>query len=1134
MIRTILFLSGFCLAYVHSWAESEPVEDELKNEAPYSYAGRLFAGATTGSMNLSGSGAAVGPGVVLTAAHVYWREAWEDTNDDNTLDRLPVGASPWQPYQKWYPAASSPVSESYDNVVSLVSLAGYDDVLHEYDDNRQDGRSPFEAFNRDSLLLIFSDDDATPNWIQRSHPQAAETGFLGQKNFIEVVGYPSAKYSGSDSRKWRVHRTTERDAITLDSVPSSVLDGGYSYANRLFFGGEPLDSYAGNSGGPVLARARGDEPWLLVGVYVGSNALIRGMDAELSSMIDTAIVAQNEEALIQFRLSASEVTVTEGGEIVQVGVERLGDISAATNALVSLVNLTSGESSDILITSDLSWEAGEGGMKFVSVEPVDDEFREGTESYLLQLGGDPATLSSPNTAVINVGDNDLNESLDQWTFIDEVGAVDYSEIKFAKNTFVSVGMQNAVYWTPDFSETGVMEFPNLNRLFQLTYARGLFIGSGDGPQLILSEDGREWEIVELPTSIKIRSTQYGQGIFVAVGGIDSLGASQGEVWVSEDARNWNKVYDERHDIFDDVEFGNGIFLARAGEELYRSPDGLSWSAVQTNGLAGEPGDMEFGDGVFISVGRNGAIYSSDDGTEWTLLREEDGESWYGVGFRNGYFVATGVSGKVATSSDGGITWVDRLPDTPESLWHGIAAAGKMTVIGNNGLLMTADLPEFFDFVQDPFSQDAILGTTVSLFSEYVTTYAGPFTLQWEKDGIALPGETAPTLSFFNASEADEGIYQMVVTGPDGIYRSSLATVSVGPLILKPENLVAFTSTSRGVTLQWTDESIGETGYTVERRLAGSDSWELISMLSEDANSYTDRSLVPEANYEYRVSTVSSEGMTSAITEPVQTLPATNLINLSTRGLVGSGDEVMIGGFIIPEGPDMTLYIRGLGPSLLCNDIVNTIADPHLNLVPQSPGLESFAVSNDDWMGSPDVDAILAAGLPPEAASESALLMTLPPGAYTIILSDETQASMAVGMIEIFDITEDCSDCRLINLSTRGPVASGSELMIGGLIVSGGADKKVLVRAAGPSLPSSVSNPLQDPLLRMVPGLGDEALIDSWIESVNADTFAEVGLSLGDDREPGEIFQIGKGSYTFLISGADGGSGVALLEVFEME
>ena len=65
-------------------------------------------------------------------------------------------------------------------------------------------------------------------------------------------------------------------------------------------------------------------------------------------------------------------------------------------------------------------------MKFVSVEPVDDEFREGTESYLLQLGGDPATLSSPNTAVINVGDNDLNESLDQWTFIDEVGAVDYS------------------------------------------------------------------------------------------------------------------------------------------------------------------------------------------------------------------------------------------------------------------------------------------------------------------------------------------------------------------------------------------------------------------------------------------------------------------------------------------------------------------------------------------------------------------------------------------------------------------------------------------------------------------------------------------------------------------------------------
>ena len=123
----------------------------------------------------------MGPGVVLTAAHVYWKEAWVD-------GALPDGASPWLAFQQWYPAASSSQSESFENVASVVSLAGYDDILHGYDENRQDATSPFEAFNRDSLLLIFSDDTATPHGILRAHPQAAESGFLGRKNFFEVVG----------------------------------------------------------------------------------------------------------------------------------------------------------------------------------------------------------------------------------------------------------------------------------------------------------------------------------------------------------------------------------------------------------------------------------------------------------------------------------------------------------------------------------------------------------------------------------------------------------------------------------------------------------------------------------------------------------------------------------------------------------------------------------------------------------------------------------------------------------------------------------------------------------------------------------------------------------------------------------
>jgi hypothetical protein len=227
-------------------------------------------------------------------------------------------------YRQWFPQAGSSSDQGYDNVVSVVSLAGYDDALHAYDENRNDSTSPFEAFNRDSLLLIFSDDDATPHGFMPIHPRAVESGFQGQRNFYEVIGYPSAKYSGSDPRKWRMHRTTEREAIVLSGIPSSVYDGGYSFANRLFFGGDPLESYAGNSGGPVVARTRESEEWVLVGVYVGSNALIRSMDEELAEMVNTAIRAQFEETDVRFRFTNSSISVGEGeGD----GVWRKGDLS---------------------------------------------------------------------------------------------------------------------------------------------------------------------------------------------------------------------------------------------------------------------------------------------------------------------------------------------------------------------------------------------------------------------------------------------------------------------------------------------------------------------------------------------------------------------------------------------------------------------------------------------------------------------------------------------------------------------------------------------------------------------------------------------------------------------------------------
>ena len=1121
LISIVSPLSWQCLV-----AESEPLEESVAMEAPYVYSGRLFAASSSTSSQLSGSGVAVGPGVVLTAAHVYWKEAWVD-------GVLPEGESPWRAYRKWVPAATSVVSESFDNVVSVVSLAGYDDALHEFDQNRQDNTSPFEAFNRDSLLLLFSDDSATPHGSIPVHPRAVESGFLGDKNFYEVVGYPSAKYSGSDSRKWLMHKTTETGSILASRIPSIVYDAAYSFENRLYSGGDSLDSYAGNSGGPVIGRSGEEEPFLVVGVYVGTNALFRAMDEELSTMIDMAANGQFPEATPRIQFSQSELSVSEGDNSITLQVVRAGNTTPPGTGNLQFIETGAGEGVDFDSTFELSWLPDQTDPVEFTLDILDDELREGKETMLIALETQPLlALGYPNVISVTIADNDLIGPLDEWEAVDEVGAVDYSEVVFAQNKFVSVGGTNIIRWSADYQDVDVTDFPGLNRLFQLTYANGLFLACGDGAEIVISEDGETWEIVDVPTAASLFSINFGNGWFVAVGGVDSTNplSSRAEIWVSRDARSWHQTYDENHDIFDDVEFGNGRFVARAGTDIYVSMDALAWEKVETIGLAGTPSDIEFGAGVFVNAGRMGGIYTSSDGVVWTQVREEDDESWYGVGYRNGYFVSTGMAGKVATSSDGGVTWIDRLPETEENLWHGVAAGGKMVVIGDNALLITSDLPDYFDFIHQPESQTVQLGSMVTLTSGIVSSSNETYAMQWMKNGQPIPGETASAFIMEDATFSDGGTYSIVVSGSSDSHESEPAEIRVETLLAAPTDVTAQTSSSRGMQLSWNDISSLEEAYLVERREVGSD-WIEVARQDPDSTNYYDINLQPETEYEYRVSALNGESIESQTINGVTTHSATDLINLSTRGLVGSVNDVMIGGFVIPPGSKMKLLIRGKGPSLTSSEIPNTISDPHIRLI--QIGVEDpVDISNSSWLGSLTALEMINLGVQPTDNREAAMIAVLESGAYTVVLSNEIVEPMAVGLIEIFDLS-DCDSCRLVNLSTRGPVGPGSELMIGGLVVSGDANKKVLVRAIGPSLPIEAAK-LQDPSLTMVSEDSSELVIDDWWKSDNLGIISQNNLLPDNSREVAEVFQIQQGSFTFLVTGSDGGIGNVLLEIFELE
>ena len=364
------------------------------------------------------------------------------------------------------------------------------------------------------------------------------------------------------------------------------------------------------------------------------------------------------------------------------------------------------------------------------------------------------------------------------------------------------------------------------------------------------------------------------------------------------------------------------------------------------------------------------------------------------------------------------------------------------------------------------------------------------------------------------------------------YASTVAVLDIKLKINPPANLLASTATSRGVTLSWEDDSLGESQYRVDRRVLGENNWEFVRDLEPNTTSFIDLGLLPDTDYEYRVSTLSEGSMGLSAITVVKTLSTTKFINLSTRGLVGSGDDVMIGGFTIPPGPEMTLYFRGLGPSLQSSGISNTILNPTLRLV-RSQQSNPFEIVSDDWMDASNAAEIMDTGLPPTDGSESAILATLPPGGYTVILSAGENEPLGVGMVEIYDITDDCSSCRIINLSTRALVSSGEALMIGGLIISGIAEKEVYVRVLGPSL-TEIHGRLQDPGLKMLPTEGSEMIVNDWMDSSQADRIMDLGLPPLDEKEAAELYHLTTGIYTFQVSSEDTVPGVGLLEIFEVQ
>ncbi len=257
----------------------------------------------------------------------------------------------------------------------------------------------------------------------------------------------------------------------------------------------------------------------------------------------------------------------------------------------------------------------------------------------------------------------------------------------------------------------------------------------------------------------------------------------------------------------------------------------------------------------------------------------------------------------------------------------------------------------------------------------------------------------------------------------------------------------------------------------------------------------------------------------------------NLVNISTRLNVLTGDNVLNGGFIITGGGNKRVLIRGLGPSLDGAGVDGALADPLIALHSIATG--EILMSNDNWKNNQQ-DEIAATGLAPANDLEAALVITLAPGAYTVIERGKLETT-GIGLLEIYDLGAGVGP-ELANISTRGFVATESNVMIAGFIVanSSGESDQVIVRGLGPSLGAfGITNPLADPVLELRDING--ALLatnDNWKDTQQTE-IESVGLQPTNDAEAALIMTLPPGAYTALESGKNAGTGVGLVEVYNL-
>jgi hypothetical protein len=407
---------------------------------------------------------------------------------------------------------------------------------------------------------------------------------------------------------------------------------------------------------------------------------------------------------------------------------------------------------------------------------------------------------------------------------------------------------------------------------------------------------------------------------------------------------------------------------------------------------------------------------------------------------------------------------------------------------------------------------------------------GPFSYQWKKDGVDIPGATGSTFTRVNAQLSDAGDYKVLVSNymgsalsdtavaVIGAYAPAITAQPVSTLTVQAGQTITLTFAVNGIptpTIQWQRNGVNIPG-------ANSQTLIINGATAADAGTYT-------AVAFNQVGTITSSPSFVAVV-------GARLVNVSVRTFPGSGSQTLIAGFVT-QGGTSSVLVRGIGPGLSQYTTAQVFSDPLLSCY--VAGNSTAVLTNDDWGGSTNLKNLftqVGAFSLPDGSKDAAIATTLQPNVYSAVV---TGPGTGLALAEVYD-TDTTSAGRIVNLSARTQVGSGDAVLIAGFVIGGSGPKQLLIRGIGPALtPYGVTGALVDPRLDLYLAGGTVPIQsnDDWAgaTALTAAFSATGAFALPDanSKDAAMIVTLNPGAYSVILSGVGNTTGVGLVELYEM-